>query len=127
MLATACDSIFGSSKSAFADEARVIVDGTSPEPLLLITSTEFLTTRDPVSDEVVTTLIVSDTVTLATLPGEAFRRIRGADRFLARIANSDSASTADIHMRVMLDDKLVFDQRALMRNSSLEFTAFYQR
>lgn len=126
LMTGSCDFPFGSNTAAFADNARVIVEGTSAAPLLLITSTEFVTTQDPLSDDVLTNLIVSDTAMLSALPGDRSFVIRGADRFLARVANSDTATTATIHMRVLLDGKEVFNQRATMRDASLEYTVFYR-
>jgi hypothetical protein len=126
--AAACDSFLGTDQAAFAAEARVLLDGTSPVPVLLITSTNFLAQRDFETGQIVTQLLAADTVVLTTSDFDVDETydIFGADRFLVRVANPDDDETASIHLRVMLDDREVFNQRATMRDASLEYTAFHR-
>jgi hypothetical protein len=122
----ACDGLLGTDQAAFAADARVLLSGTSPVPLLLVTSTNFTAEQDFVTGELITNLIVSDTITLATPTLDQHFEILGADRFLVRLINPDLNETADIHLRVELDGRQVYNQRATMRDASLEYTAFYQ-
>jgi hypothetical protein len=121
-----CDSILGSNQAAFAYEARVIVEGSSAVPLRLITSTNFATSRDPDTGELVAAQVVGDTAHLTGLPFDRVFEIRGADRFLVRLINPDINVTATIHLRVHLDDREVYNQRATMRDASLQYIAFYR-
>lgn len=122
---TGCDSLLGSDQAAFAAEARVLLEGTSPVPLLLVTSTIFDAGIDDETGEVVTDLISADTMVLTTIHVDETFDIFGADRFLVRVANPDTAETATIHLRVLLDGREVFNQHATMRDASLEYTAFH--
>jgi hypothetical protein len=122
----ACDGLLGSDQAAFAADAHVLVTGTSPVPLLLVTSTNFISTLDIDTGLRVTTLILADTVVLETPEHDHHYDIFGADRFLVRLVNPDEDETADIHFTVELDGRTVYNQRATMRDASLEYTAFYQ-
>lgn len=120
-----CDSLLGTDQAAFAAEARVLLDGTSPVPILLVTSTNFRAGIDDETGEVVTDLIAADTVVLTTIDVDETYDIFGADRFLVRVANPDENETATIHLRVLLDGREVYNQHATMRDASLEYTAFH--
>ena len=123
---TACDGLLGSDQAAFAADAHVLLSGTSPVPLLLITSTNFFATNDIETGQVVTTLLLSDTVVLETPNVDRHFDIFGADRFLVRVVNPNAEETAEIHLVVELDGRQVYNQRAMMRDASLEYTAFYR-
>lgn len=123
---SACDGLLGSDQAAFAAEAHVLLSGTSAVPLLLVTSTNFFTVTDPDTGQLFTTLIASDTLTLPTPTADQRYDIFGADRFLVRLVNPDAEETADVHLRVQLDGREVYNQRATMRDASLEYTAYYQ-
>lgn len=120
-----CDSLLGSDQAAFANEARIIVEGTSAVPLRLITSTNFNAIRDPDTGDLVATDVVGDTASLTSLPFDRVFRVRGADRFLVRLINPDISVTATVHLRIHLDDRLVYNQRATMRDASLQYIAYY--
>lgn len=122
----ACDGLLGSDQAAFAEDAHVLVSGTSPVPLLLVTSTNFVSTLDIDSGLRVTTLILADTLVLETAEFDRHFDIFGADRFLVRLVNPDENETADVHLTIELDGRTVYNQRATMRDASLEYTAFYQ-
>lgn len=124
LIGTGCDSLLGSGRPRFADRARVIIEGDTPVPLTVVTSTRFIAVRSE-GGSYVSTLILADTVTLDSLPYDQVHGISGADRFLVRLINPDSTVTATIHMRVRLDDNEVFNQRATMRAASLESISFY--
>lgn len=124
VLAGGCDWISGSDQG-FADEGRVLIDGSSTVPLLLVTSTNFLQGFDPLSGETVTTILSADTITLNQLPTDQRYPLSGKDRFLARIANPSTGATATIHMQVRMDGRQVFDQHATLLDASLEYTVFY--
>jgi hypothetical protein len=127
LLVTAgCEGLFGSDQAAFAEEARVLLEGTSPVPILLVTSTNFVAGIDNETGGVVTDLVVADTVVLTTIDVDQTYDIFGADRFLVRVANPDLDETATIHLRVLMDGREVFNQRATMRDASLEYTAFHR-
>lgn len=123
---SACNSILGSNQAAFAYEARVIVEGSSGVPLRLLTSTNFFASRDMDTGELLASQIVGDTATLNTLPFNRTFNIRGSDRFLVRLINPDADSTATVHLRIHLDDREVYNQRATMRNASLQYIAYFQ-
>ena len=120
-----CDSIFGPNRRRLADDARIIIQGTSPVPLLLVTSTSFTAVRDQ-NGELVSTLVQADTVTLTTLPAQFDHDLRGRDRFLVRLINPDLNETAAIHMQVLLDGRISFNQQATMRDASLEYIVVYE-
>jgi hypothetical protein len=122
----ACDGLLGSGEAAFAADARVLVSGTSPVPLLVITSTNFFSELDVGTGDRVTRLVLSDTLVLETPNLDRHYDIFGADRFLVRIVNPDAENTADILLQVELDGRQVYSQRATMRDASLEYTAFYR-
>jgi hypothetical protein len=125
-MGTGCDSLLGTDQAAFAAEARVLLEATSPVPLLLITSTNFAAGRDDDTGEIVTSLIASDTMVVSSADVDQTYDIFGANRFLVRVANPDDEETATIHLRVLLDGREVFNQRATMRDASLEYTAFHR-
>lgn len=124
-LATGCDSVLGSDQAAFAADAHVRLAGTSPVPLLLITSTAFVARRDLDTGNLVTQLLAADTIVLQTAEFDRHFDIFGRDRFLVRVVNPDADRSADVHLRVSLDDREVYNQRATMRDAALEYTAYY--
>lgn len=126
ILASGCDSLFGPNRVRFADDARVIVEGTSSVPLLLITSTNFTAQRDPATDELRSTLVASDTVVVSGLPVQRDYNIRQRDRFLVRLVNPSLDQTAAIHIQVLLDGRIVFNQQATMQDATLEYIAYFQ-
>jgi hypothetical protein len=126
LMSTGCDNILDSGQAAFAYEARVVVDGSSAVPMRLLTSTRFFMQRDSVSGDLVASEVVGDTQALNRLPHDSTYGIRGADRFLVRLLNSDSVTEATVRLRVYLDGRQVYDQRAVMRDASLQYIAYFR-
>jgi hypothetical protein len=110
--------------SAFADEARVLITGDSPVPMKIIVSTQFTAIRD-INGNLVPTILQADTISSVTFPHDRRHNIKGRDRFLVRLMNADSESTATIQMRVFLDENEIFNQRATMKDSYLESISYY--
>jgi len=126
VLAGGCSSVLGSDQAAFADEARVIITGESAVPLQLLTSTNFVASPDPESGELIPTILEADTTILEALPHDRVYVVSGWDRFLVKLVNPDTAVTVDIQMRVLMDGREVFNQRAMMRDASLAFFVYFQ-
>jgi hypothetical protein len=122
-LCAGCDSLLGA-HSAFADEARVLITGDTPVPMKIIVSTQFTAVRG-LDGNLVPTILQADTISAVTLPHDRRHVIKGRDRFLVRVMNSDAESTATIQMRVFLDQNEIFNQRATMKDSYLESISYY--
>jgi len=120
-----CDSILGTDQSAFANEARIRVDGTFVAPLQLLTSSNFIATRDE-TGELVAQEIVGQTLTLTQLPFDRVFDLRGTDRFLVRLANPDASVTVNVHFRIELDGREVYNQRANMTDASMQYIAYFR-
>lgn len=120
----ACTSVFESGDER-ADAANVFVTGTSTEPLMLILSNDF-DTQPGDGGAVGVTLLSADTFTVnLPAPVERSYSFDESDRFLARLVNPDTASTADVHMRVLLDSDEVYNQQATLLDAELEFVFVY--
>ena len=125
LLTVSCSSILDTSED-YADNAIVEVTGTSPVPLLLVSSTNWVYVTDPQTGESTVAMNDSDTVSL-TLPINRSVAITNSYRIFFALINPDSTQTATVRMRVRLDDQLVYDQAATMRDASLEFSFAYGR
>ena len=119
-----CDAIL-TSEAGLADQVAVSVTGSAAVPLLLITSTNFLAEYDRLTDQWQVSLTRSDTVRITSLPFAQTRNIRGRDRYLVRLVNPDSAVTVDVGLEVRLDGKLVYTERAFLRDASLEYFTWF--
>lgn len=121
--AAAC-SVFDS-KDEVADEARVVITGTSNESTIVITSTRFERWYD---DEGAshTTLLVSDTVPLdLSTPFDEIYPVKPDIGFLVRVVHPDTIP-AVISMKVYFDGELAYDQRDVSLNdSSIEFSYIF--
>lgn len=126
IVAPACDSLLGTDQSAFANEARVRVDGTFTAPLQLLTSSNFIATRNPDNGELEAQEIVGETLTLTELPFDRVFDLRGTDRFLVRLANPDVNVTVNVHFRIELDGREVYNHRANMRDASMQYIAYFR-
>jgi hypothetical protein len=93
-------------------------------PLLLVSSTDWVYVPDPVTGEPIVSTTSADTVSLQ-LPINRTVALTNSYRIFFQLINRDSAQTAAVRMRVRLDDKMVYDQAANMRNASLEFSFAY--
>lgn len=119
-----CSSITGSQDDA--ENARVEVTGTSPVPLQLVQSTEwFLYTDLETGDELVS-LISADT-TEVELPFERTVAFTNSRRIYFEVRNPELEEEAEIRMRVLFDDAVMFDQSATMRDASLSFSFFFHQ
>lgn len=119
-----CSSILDTRRN-LADEARILAEGTSPVPLTLITSTEYVGARDPATNEFVIDLIDSDTSQVTELPLEERIPLDDNGRIFVRLWNPDLDATASVRLRVYLDDELVYDVSADMRDAYLEYVFVY--
>ena len=125
LLTASCSSILDTSED-YADNAIVEVTGTSPVPLLLVSSTNWVYVPDPISGEPTVAMNDADTVSLQ-LPINRSVAMTISRRIFFALINPDSTQTASVRMRVRLDDQLVYDQAANMRDASLEFSFAYGR
>jgi hypothetical protein len=118
MLGTAGCNVFASEPDR-VEQARVIIDGTTPVPLTLVTSGNFIVQNDSSTFEPVVTLFLADTASLQ-LPYESMYSMGEYERFLVRLINPDTA-TATVRMRVLVDGRLEYDQSATMSDASMQF------
>jgi len=119
-----CDLLKGPSRPDRADEAHIEVTGSSPVPLLLVTSNDWGDGFDELTGERIVVLFQADTAQI-DLPHQATVRLAPLYGVLFRVINPDTAQDASIRMRVRLDDELVFDESATMRAASLEYSYSY--
>jgi hypothetical protein len=103
--------------------ARVVVSGTSPVPLVLVTSFDFGATRSAETNELQVFMVHADTTTIS-LPYDQTHPFGGSDRFHVRLINPDLNETASVRMQLFVDGRAVFDQQANMRDATLTFTFF---
>ena len=99
----------GTEESARPDRARVVVTVDSPNPLTLITSTDFFESIDDVSGQILTSFNQSDTVLIASSFDETFQ-LGSQSSFIARLIETEN-TTATIEMRVFLDGELEWSGR----------------
>lgn len=118
--ATACDVFQPGTETP--DQARVVVSGSTPLPLRLITSTRFTRTTDE-DGSTVTTFTDADTVYLdVDIDFDRVYPVKPDNRFLARLTNPE-AEDATVSMRVYFDGDLEYDQENVtLRDASLEFS-----
>jgi hypothetical protein len=112
-------------KDEIAKEARVIVSGTAPGTLELITSTKFERWVDE-EGETRITLSVSDTVELdLTSDHDEIYPIKPDLGFYVKLSNDDP-TPATISMQVYFDGELNYSQQnATLSESSLEFSFIF--
>lgn len=120
-LAAGCSSILDTDRTT-AGSARVVVTGSSPVPLQLVTSTRFARGFDEEGQEQIR-LIVADTANV-TPPIDKSVAFGTSDRFAVLLINPSTEATADITMTVSVDGKEVYRQAATLRDASLRFTYF---
>lgn len=111
-------------RDGYAETAYIEVTGTSPVPLLLVKSTNWAYEFDELEGEQQLVLFEADTVEFE-LPVSDSVALAPSYRILFRVVNPDTEQEADIRMRVHLDDELMFDQTATMRDASLEYSYRY--
>lgn len=119
MVAAACGLI--EPQSDPAEQVMVTVRGTSPVPLELITSSDFVLIFNGETGITRSDLIDSDTVSV-TLPFDQVYDVSSLERFLVRLTNADSA-VASVQLQVFLDGLLEYDQQAdVAEGGSLEYS-----
>jgi hypothetical protein len=118
LLLSACDGLL-STGDRRPDEARVVVTGTSAEPLRLITSTRFTATPNVDTGQWDVNFDVFD---LADLAPPIERTVQlDTDRIVVRLLHLGTPDTADIRMEVYFDGRLTYSQEATIHDSFLDF------
>ncbi len=112
-------------KDEIAKEARVLVSGTAPGPLELVTSTRFERWFDEEGESHIT-LFVSDTVELdLTAAHDEIYPIKPDLGFYVKLSNDDPAP-ATLTMQVYFDGELSYNQQNIsLSESSLEFSFIF--
>ena len=112
-------------KDEVAKEARVVISGTAPAPLELITSTRFQRWNDEEGDSHLT-LLVSDTLALElTTDHDQIYPIKPDLGFFVKLSNPD-ANPAVVTMKVYFDGELNYDQQNVsLSESSIEFSFIF--
>jgi hypothetical protein len=123
LTAAGCDWLM-QAEYGFASEARIRITGNTTVPLHLVTSTNYTTSRNPVTGTTTTNLFLADTTFFDVLPIDRRFDLRGRDRFLVRVVNPDSIA-ASVQLLVELDGKLVYTENAVIRDASLQYTTYF--
>lgn len=117
LLATAACA--GASTAAPSDSVQLLIDGTAPEPLRLITAARYGIVEHPETGVVSSFLQESDT-TRITLPFEGTYDISTYHIFLFRLTETEHA-LATVRMRAFVDGEEKLDQNANMQNGTFEW------
>jgi len=120
-LTTACDLLSDPTDRRRAEEATLELTGESPVPLLVVMSKEWGIGFDEESGEQVFILSKADTVE-TEVPYQRTVSLAPTYRILFRVINPDSEHEADVRMRVLLDDDVVYDQQAALRGTALQYS-----
>jgi len=123
LFSTACNTVTDP-RTKYATNAHIEVTGSSPVPLLLVTSTNWGIEYDELNGEEWIVLIEADTAEIE-LPVERTVPLAPRYQILFRVINPDSQHDAKVRMRVRLDDTEVFDETRIMRDASMEYSFFY--
>lgn len=109
-----------------ADNARVVISGSTPVPLLLVTSTRFQRSVGQGGQPLVLP-IQADTVELdLTSVHDQIYPVKPDKGFLARLINP-SEETATVSMQVYFDGRLNYDQQNVsLTDSSMEFSYTFE-
>jgi hypothetical protein len=122
--AAGCSSTTDSSEE-WAENAHLEITGTSPVPLMVVSSTNWLFETDDETGEPYVTLVTADSLEVG-LPVELTVPITGTGRIFFRVINPDSTEDANIRVRMLLDQLLVFDDTGTLRDASLDYTYVYR-
>jgi hypothetical protein len=125
LLASACSWVLDTTQD-YAENATLEVTGTSPVPLQVVSSTNWVYITNPANGEQIVSTTSADTVSLQ-LPINRVVPLTNSFRIYFKVINGDINQTASILMRVRLDNKLVYDQAANMRDASLDYSFAYGR
>jgi len=116
---TGCDEILGPSRKR-AETASVELEGTSPGPLQVVTSTNWILTQDQLTGESMIQLFAAET-TEAELPFEKSVKLAPYYRVLFRVMNPHT-DTARIQMRVLLDGEETYKMETAVADEPVDFT-----
>lgn len=116
---TGCDEILGPSRKR-AETASVELEGTSPGPLQLVTSTNWILTLDQATGESMIQLFAAET-TEADLPFQKSVKLAPYYRVLFRVVNPHP-DTARIRMRVLLDGEETYKMETAVADEPVDFT-----
>jgi len=122
---TACDLLSEPKERTRAEEATVEVTGESPVPLRLVASKVWSIGFDEEVGNQAIRLTEADSTEIE-LPYERTVPLAPTYRILFRVTNPSEEHEANVRMRVFLDDDLVYDQQATLKNASLQFSHLYQ-
>jgi hypothetical protein len=114
----ACDGLLGTSDRR-PNEARVVVTGTSPVPLRLITSTRFSAQPNIDTGMYDVTFNTFDSVDLPLPIDRTFRL--DTDRFVVRLLHPDTETEATVRLEVFFDGRLAYSQEAVLVDSFVDF------
>lgn len=109
-----------------ADNARVVISGTAPAPLQLITSTKFERWYDE-DDGVHTTLVQADTsyIDLTTIHDQIYP-VKPDRGFFVRLVNRETKA-AVVSLQVYFDGELTYDQSDVsLSDASIEFSYIFE-
>jgi len=123
MALAGCSSILDSS-GIYPDEAKVTVSGSTPVPIRIITSNNFVGVWNPEAVKWDVTFNAADTAIVTTLPFNRTTPLRDTGVFFVRVTNPDLDATASIDLRVQIDDNDAYRQEATLRDASIEYV-FY--
>lgn len=118
-LSTVAACSLGTEESNRPDRARVVITVDAPNPLTLITSTDFFESIDDVSGQILTSFNQADTVLIDSAFDETFQ-LGAQSSFVARLIETEN-TTATIEMRVFLDGVLEWERTGTMRDALLEY------
>jgi hypothetical protein len=119
----ACD-VIGPSRE-IRETARIQVSGTSPVPLILMTSDQFVNVQDGATGQILTQIIEADSLIIDQLPIDTTYSLGQFNRFLVRLINPDSTQTAEVRMIVRLDDEdEVYNVHARVTGAFLEYSYY---
>ena len=116
---TGCDEILGPSRKR-AETASVELEGTSPGPLQVVTSTNWILTQDQLTGESMIQLFSAET-TEAELPFEKSVKLAPYYRVLFRVMNPHP-ETAQVRMRVLLDGEETYKMETPVADEPVDFT-----
>lgn len=124
LAAVGCDGLLDTGREV-RTSARIQVSGTSPVPLILMTSDQFLGVQDPTTGQIVTQILVADSLIIDRLPVDTTYSLGQYNRFLVRLINPDTAATALVRMIIRLDDEEeVYDVEARVTGAYIEYTYY---
>lgn len=111
LLTAACSS--GTQPDEKPTEAAIRVEGTSPGPLRLVISTDFYEELHSATGEILQIFNSSDTLTVSSLPFQHTEPVGSLGSVYVSLSN-EADESADVRLRVDLDNGRGYDQSATM-------------